>query len=184
MKTGGMEKLMGALLDRQIETGKYGLISAQRLRQALTTGPELDDAEKSLLLLSPVARDDYQQARETIRLETLERLSRNGVETELLPLAAADDGAQEVVILEGNGFSVNLYAQDDAGKQWVILVQLDENFRNSINPMTSLRLMDSGGLEWLRGRDDANGELSGVWLDDEINLLSRTRKYSLFLEPA
>ena len=154
---------------------------SSHLRQALTTGPPLIDREQRLLLLSPVARADYKQIRNEIVSETHERLDRHGVEMNLIPLAAADES--DKVVLKSSGFRVTLYRQEKFGVPWVILVQLGPAYLQAINPMTSLRLADTGGLEWLRGRPDTNGELTGAWNDPETDLLKRIRRFSLMLEP-
>lgn len=184
MNSRAMETLLSTLLDQQIESGKYGFIDETRLREAMTTGPDFTSREKSLFLLSPIARSDYRRVREDVVQEIKAHLLEKDVALELVPLAAADkDTDRESLSINGHGYSINLYRQADIGVQWVILVQLDNNFMNCISPMTRLRLIDSGGLEWLRGRPDANGELTGTWLDEDVDLLDRMRKYSLSLEP-
>jgi hypothetical protein len=49
--------------------------------------------------------------------------------------------------------------------------------------MTELRLVDSGGLEWMRGRSDAEGEMTRAWEDVTIDLLERSSQYTLRLMP-
>lgn len=182
MNTDAMAGLLTELLEPQIESGAYGTIGDDRLREALTSGPELSENEQSLLLLSPVARSDYRRVRREIVEETLDRINRHGVEMDMLPLAAAD--RKDKVVLKSSGFTVTLYRRDELGIPWVILVQLGGVYKQAINPMTTLRLVDTGGLEWLRGRPDANGELTGAWNDPETDLLDRARRFSLVLEPA
>ena len=181
MNTDSMTRLLAEILDSQIETGAHGEINDIRMREALTTGPDLTKQEQSLLLLSPVARGDFQRMRNKIVSEIRDRVSVYGVETELLPLAAASSG--DKITLKNTGFSVTLYCKDDLGIPWVILVQLGNNYQQAINPMTTLKLVDTGGLEWMRGKPDAFGEMTGAWYDFETDLLSRARRFSLVLEP-
>lgn len=182
MNTNGMARLLAGILDSQLETGQYGVVDEHRIRESLTTGPVLTDEEQSLLLLSPVARNDYNTIRRQIKEEVLVQLADNHIEQTLLPLAAAAS-AGDKVLLKGNGFNVTLYKQDNLGIPWVILVQLGKSYLEAINPMTVVRLVDSGGLEWLRGKPDANGEITQPWQDSETDILSRSRRFSLTLEP-
>ena len=176
-----MARLLAEILDSQIESGTYGVIKYNRMQEALTIGPGLTKQEQSILLLSPVAREDFQRMRNKIVAEIRDKISQYGVETELLPLAAAD--LQDKVTLKNTGFSVTLYRKDDLGVPWVILVQLGKNYQQAINPMTTLKLVDTGGLEWMRGKPDTFGEMTGAWYDFETDLLSRARRFSLILEP-
>lgn len=181
MNRDGMAELLAELLEPQIESGKFGEIDRNRLREALTIGPPLTDQEQRLLLLSPVARADYKEMCSAIVSEDRRRLDQHGVEINLMPLAAADES--DKVILKSSGFTVTLYRREKLGIPWVILVQLGPAYQKAVNPMTTLRLADTGGLEWLRGRPDTNGELTGAWSDSETDLLTRARRFSLILEP-
>ena len=182
MNTESMTRLLAEVLDGQVESGAFGAISETRLREAMTNGPDFTRQERSLLLLSPLVRTDYRRIRNETLKDTRGRIKRHNVEVNLLPLAATTE--EETVVLKSSGFTVTLYRQEELGFPWVILVQLDSTYRQAINPMTTLRLADAGGLEWLRGRPDPNGELTGAWYDSEVDLLERVRRYSLILEPA
>ena len=181
MNNDGMARLLAKLLDSQIESGQYGIIEKERLYASLTTGPPLNEKEQSLLLLSPVARFDLQQLREEIKAKLIADLKMKNISQTLLPLAAATEN--DKVILKGNGFNVTLYKHEELGIPWIILVQLGNSYLQAINPMTVLRLVDSGGLEWLRGKPDKNGEITSPWNDNETDLLARSRRFSLTLEP-
>jgi len=181
MNTDGMARLLGEILDSQLETGQYGVLDEERIRAALTNGPPLDEHEHSLLLLSPVARYDYERIRAEVKQEMLDRLHEQQVELEMLPLAAASDADKN--ILRGRGFTVTLLRQEHLGIPWIILVQLGPEYLEAISPLTVLRLVDSGGLEWLRGKPDRNGEITAPWSDPETDLLARSRRFSLTLEP-
>lgn len=182
MKSDGMARLLSEILDPQIESGEYGAIDKGRLRKSLTNGPGLTDQEQSLLLLSPVARGDFKDVRNEILEEVYARIHQQSVDMNMLPLAAAGE-EKDKVILKGRGFSVTLYRRGELGIPWIILVQLGASYLKAINPMTTLRLVDTGGLEWLRGRPDVNGELTGPWSDAETDLLNRAHRFSLVLEP-
>lgn len=181
MNTELMAKLLAGVLDGQIESGTYGEISEDRLKQAMTSGPDFTLEEQRLFMLSPLARADRARMKKKLLKEMNIRLEQQEVEKELIPLAAATEA--DSVVLRGNGFSVTLYRQENTHVTWVILLQLENNYRRAINTMTSLRLTDSGGLEWLRGRPDSNGEITASWDDVETDLLERARRFTLLLEP-
>ena len=181
MNTNGMATLLTELLAPQVETGKYGVISKERLRASLTTGPPLTEHEQTVLLLSPVTRIDWQHIQQQVTHELLAELKARDIEMNLLPMAAATD--EETTKFHGNGFNVTLYRQNDIGIPWIVLVQLGDAYLKAIGPMTTLRLVDSGGLEWLRGKPDKNGEITGSWHDQDTDLLARSRRFSLTLEP-
>ena len=181
MNTESMARLLVEVLDGQVESGAFGVIRETRLREAMTSGPDLTQQERSLLLLSPVARSDYRRIRNEVLQDTRDRIKRHNVEMNLLPLAATTE--EETVVLRSSGFTVTLYSKEELGFPWIILVQLDASYRQAINPMTTLRIADAGGLEWVRGRPDSNGEMTGAWYDTEVDLLERARRFSLVLEP-
>ena len=182
MNMNGVSRLFLEILNSQLESGRYPPLDEKRVRESLTRGPGLTEDEQIILLLSPLARHDYQQVKKKIQEETRLRLYAQGVETELLAMAASSEDGDKM-ILKGNGFTVTLYRQENHDTPWVLLVQVGPLYLQNIYPMTPLRLIDSGGLEWLRGRPDANGEITASWNDPETDLLARSKRFSLILEP-
>ena len=181
MNTSAMARLLAELIEPQVETGQHGEIAGERLRQALTFGPTLTKKEQSVLLLSPVAREDYKKVRKEIVAEIRDRIKQRNITMDILPLAAATQ--DEKVSLTEAGFTVTLYKKTELGFPWIILVQLSSAYQQAINPMTVLKLSDTGGLEWLRGKPDSNGELTGPWKDHKTDILERAGRFSLVLEP-
>ena len=181
MNVNSMARLFSEVLATQVETGQYGGFAPARLREALTTGPSLNEKERCLLLLSPVARDDFHRMRRQMNEEIQARIEQLGVDRHLHALAA--DSEEDTVSLKGNGFGVTLYQRSELGVPWVILVQLGPAYLQAINPMTVLRLVDSGGLEWCRGKPDGQGEITAAWDDRETDILARSKRFSLSLEP-
>ncbi|MCU7805624.1 MAG: hypothetical protein KZQ96_20750 [Candidatus Thiodiazotropha sp. (ex Lucinoma borealis)] len=108
-------------------------------------------------------------------------MDANRVDTSLVSLAASS--LEDKVILKGRSFAVTLYRGLGRDVPWVVLVQLDKNYLDAIEPMTTLRLVDSGGMEWMRGSVDSNGEFTGVWLPSNGDLIKRAQDYSLSLVP-
>jgi len=180
MNTQSLENLFTAMLETQVESGTAGTISKDRLEQAITTGPELTPEEKQILLKSPVARYEYLDAKNRVFASMNEQLQTQHIETNVLPLAASDQSDKHT--FSCSGYRVTLYNKKKYGIPWVILLQLDNSFMKIINPMTIIRLVDSGGLEWLRGKPDINGELTASWLDSDTDLLERSKRFSLNVE--
>ena len=89
------------------------------------------------------------------------------------------------MILTGTGYRVILYRQDNPDTPWLVLVQLEKIYQDILLgfPHTPLRLFDSGGLEWLRGKPNNYGEISATWTDANMDLAQRASQYSLHLEP-
>ncbi len=180
MKTESMQALLAAMLDQQQVEEETRVLEDSRMRESLTTGPELTDSEKTLLLRSPLARYRYQDMQTQISEEIAETLHRQNINTRILPLAAADHSDTQTFTC--TGYKVILYDKHEYGVPWMLLLQLDKAFQDALKPLTKLRLIDSGGLEWMKGQPDANGELVANWTDADTNLVERAKKYSLNLE--
>lgn len=181
MNMDAMAALFSEVLATQVESGEYGALPQARLLEMLTTGPPPTPEEQAVLILSPVAREDYRLIRQQVNDSVRARLKELAIEQELFAMAADSD--EDTLVMRGNGFTVTLYRRNDLGIPWVILVQLGPAYMEAINPMTTLRLVDSGGLEWCRGKPDGQGEVSAFWSDPETDILARSKRFSLVLEP-
>lgn len=168
------------MLDTQQESGTHGAMSDSRMRQSLVIGPGLTAEEKGILLKSPIARYRYMDIKRAVTRQIEQDLKVFHIGTEILPLAASDHSDTHAFAC--SGYRVVLYDKNELGIPWVILLQLDKSFQKAINPLTVLRLVDSGGLEWLRGKPDRNGELAASWSDADTDLLERSKQFSLNLE--
>lgn len=177
----GMARLLRDILDQQIEDGTSGSIERERVEDAVTTGPRLDAGEKAVLLLSPYARHVYFEIAREQRADVNRRLSTRNVDTRAMKLAASHE--IDKVEIPGRGFTVTLYRARDVNEPLVLLLRLSDAYRQAVNPMTRLRLSDSGGLEWLRGVPDHNGQITGMWSDPKMDLVERAASYELILEP-
>jgi len=181
MNAQSLEHLFSSMLDQQIESGNAGTISRERIERILTSGPGLSQREKQVLLRSPIARYEYYDTKSKILVSIKRKLAQQHINTEIVPLAATDDSADRH-IFSCTGFRVTIYDKKAFGIPWVILLQFGTTFMKVIHPMTVVRLVDSGGQEWLRGKPDENGELTASWLDVETDLLDRVRRFSLNIE--
>lgn len=181
MNIQSIERLFASMLDQQVELGNVGTINRDRFKRALTSGPDLTEKEKRILLVSPIARYEYHDIKREVLASIEQKIEEQHINTEIVPLAASDDSADRH-IFPCTGFRVTMYDKKKYGIPWILLLQLDTTFMNIINPMTVVRLVDSGGQEWLLGKPDKNGELTASWLDTETDLLDRVRRFSLNIE--
>ena len=76
--------------------------------------------------------------------------------------------------------TVKLFPLDEHGARWTVFVKLAEPIHNSL--VSGIRLVDTGGVQWLTGYVDKDGELSADWTYEE-SPLQRLHRYALRLEP-
>lgn len=176
-------RLLADILSRQTDDDQGLAVDEQRLRKALTAGPALTIAEKNRLLSSPADRAVYFRIKREITADIELQWYRLGLHAELAVKAAAGSD-NEIRYQSANGpFSVTLFKQDTPDMPWLVLIKLDRAMRDTLHPMNIVRLVDSGGLEWTRGRPDTRGELSFGWFDLDITpdrrLLDHTLKLDL-----
>lgn len=178
----GMKRLLAAVLDSQIEPEQNLNIDQERLRQALTSGPPLNTDEQRRIWSSPLTRAEYLSLKRQINAEIRIRWRERDFELRLIGRAAAD-GSDELRYDSSDGsFQITLMRQPDEDMPWLVLLTLSTGLRETLYPSTELRLIDSGGLEWVRGQPDTRGEISFGWYD-LINLPDqRLREYTLVLE--
>ena len=155
----GVQALLAEILEAQLGRAEAENIPQERIVEALTRGPGLTNEEKRLLWLSPEARDTYLAIRRRLSRSLEQRLRDRGIEMETT-LLAASGGETDNFSCEGEGWTV--VAQKDGG-EWIVSLHLKETARQAIPPMTTLQLVDKGGVEWLRGRPDESGDINAVW---------------------
>ena len=174
--------LLAALLNSQIEPDNSPIIDNMRLYEAFTTGPGLNNEEQRILCLSPTSRARYLQIKRKINAEIRSRWRAQGLALSLIAKAAAAQNTLLDFQAADGSFSVTLYRQDDADMPWMILLRLSPRVRDTLHSTTMIRLVDSGGLEWVRGRPDARGEISFGWYDLQNPAEQRLREYALTLD--
>jgi len=177
MQIESIEKLVSSMLDMQIETGdKTDLTS-------FTADPNepLSTDAITRLIKSPIARYQFIDALNAEHGLATEKLVNQGVELQLVPLAASESD-NTVNEFQCSGFSVVMYDNRDKGCPIIILLQLNKVVLDVFIPLSIVRLYDSGGLEWLRGKPNQNGEVSAEWLDVRVDLFSRVKRYNLQIE--
>jgi hypothetical protein len=181
MNPDAMQRLLAAILAEQPERPDAGIaLDEARLRRALSGAEPLSTAEQQVLWTSPAARR---------RLAILYRVQRAaqslawqqaGIASQIPYLAAADTAVQPVTIDTHPSLTVKLFPLDAHGARWTIFVKLTESIHNSL--VSGIRLVDTGGAQWLTGYVDKDGELSADWTHQE-SPLQRLHRYELRLEP-
>lgn len=171
---------LAAALEQQVEGPDLGVISADRIREALTTGPDFSAEEQRLLWFSPDVRESYFSVRESLDREIQDQLHVDGF-GEGLGLRAASS-VSDVQTIEGRGYVLTIF-HDQIGDQheWSLSLQLDEDFRSRLFAKTVVRFYDSGGVTWLKGVPDQIGQIGGLWEVSDETPLDRAAKYQLFV---
>ena len=105
---------------------------------------------------------------------------RAGMAPQMAYLAAADPAVQPVTIDTHPHFTLKLFPLDAAGTRWTIYLKLSDTAYQTL--LTGVRLVDTGGLQWLAGQVDDDGELSADWTHPEPPL-QRLHRYALRVEP-
>lgn len=181
MNPDAMQWLLAAILAEQPERSDAGIaLDEARLRRALSGAEPLSAAEQQVLWTSPAARR---------RLAILHRVQcaaqylawqQAGIAPQISYLAAADAAVQPITIDTHPYLTVKLFPLDEHGARWTVFVKLAKPIHNSL--VSGIRLVDTGGVQWLTGYVDKDGELSADWTHEE-SPLQRLHRYALRLEP-
>src|SRR5688572_17843588 len=102
-----------------------------------------------------------------------------GIAPQIFYLAAADAAIQPIIINTHPDLTVKLFSLDDQAERWTIFLKLSEAVHDSL--VSGVRLVDTGGMEWLAGHVDSDGELSADWPHHE-SPRQRLDHYALRLE--
>jgi hypothetical protein len=181
MNPEALKHLMAAVLAEQPESTDAGMaLDEARLQQALSGEEPLSAAEQHLLWTSPVARRRLAMLRDSQRATQYLAWQRAGIAPQIAYLAAADPVVQPVTIDTHPHCTIKLFPQDTDGKLWTIYLKLSDTAYQTL--LTGVRLVDTGGLQWMAGHVDSDGELSTDWAHPEPPL-QRLHRYELRLEP-
>jgi hypothetical protein len=176
-----MQRLLAAILAQQPERIDAAMaLDEARLRQALSGEEPLSEAEQHLLWTSPAVRQRLTALHDAQRAEQYLAWRRAGIETQMAYLAAADPTVQPITIDTHPHLTVKLFPLDEQGERWTIFLKLSDTMHASL--LSGIRLVDTGGLQWLAGQVDNDGELSADWPHQE-SPLQRVHHYALRLEP-
>lgn len=171
--------VLSAVLEHQTGEDIVGIITEERLHEALTTGPEFSAEERRLLWFSPDVRETYFTVRESLDREMRDDLVVNGYGHEQRLRTASS--STDVEFIEGQGYRLSIF-RDLIGDQteWTLSLQLEETFRSRLFARTVVRFYDSGGVTWVKGIPDEMGQIGAVW-EHEESPMERASKYGLSL---
>lgn len=181
MNPEALKRLMASILAEQPESADAGMaLDETRLRRALSGEEPLGAAEQRLLLTSPAARRRLTTLWDSQRAAQYLAWHRAGIAPQIAYLAAADPAAQPVTIDTHPHFTLKLFPLDADGKLWTIYFKLSDTAHQTLR--TGVRVVDTGGVQWLAGHVDDDGELSADWTHQEPPL-QRLHRYELRVEP-
>jgi hypothetical protein len=181
MNAKALKRLLAAMLAQQPEHADAGMaLDEARLRRALSGEEPLTAAEQHLLWTSPAARQRLVALRDAQRAAQYLAWQQVGIESQIYYLAAADSAVQPITIDTHLDLTVKLFPLDDQGEHWTIFLKLSASAHQTL--LSGIRLVDTGGVEWLAGHVDSDGELSADWTHHE-SPLRRVHRYALRLEP-
>ena len=181
MNREAMQRLMAAILAEQPESVDAGIaLDEARLRRALSGEEPLSAAEQRLLWTSPAARRRLTMLWDSQRAAQYLAWHQAGIAPQIAYLATADPAVQPITIDTHPHFIIKLFPLDADGKHWTIFLKLSDTAHQTL--LTGVRLVDTGGLQWLAGPVDGDGELSADWTHPEPPL-QRLHRYELRVEP-
>ena len=181
MNPEALKHLMAAILAEQPESADAGMaLDEVRLRRVLSGEELLSAAEQRLLWTSPAARRRLITLWDSQRAAQYLAWHQAGITPQIAYLAAADPAVQPVTIDTHPHFTIKLFPLDTDGKHWTIFLKLSDTAYQTL--LTGVRLVDTGGLQWLAGSVDGDGELSADWTHPEAPL-QRLHRYALRIEP-
>jgi len=181
MNPDAMQRLLTAILAEQPERPDAGIaLDEARLRRALSGAEPLSTAEQQVLWTSPAARRRLALLHRVQRAAQYLAWQQAGIAPQISYLAAADAAVQPVTIDTHPHLTVKLFPLDEHGARWTVFVKLAEPIHNSL--VSGIRVVDTGGVQWLTGYVDKDGELSAEWTYEE-SPLQRLHRYALRLEP-
>jgi hypothetical protein len=125
-----------------------------------------------------------QQAAPAPPVEALrQRLARSerqpGVALQITYRAAAARPGHPITIATHPALTIKLFPLDEQGDRWTIFLKLTEQGQKTLG--TAIRLVDTGGMQWLAGQVDEDAELSADWPHQE-SPPQRLYRYELRVE--
>lgn len=170
--------ILAAALQAQDGSASADYVSAERIREALMQGPPLSPEEEAVIWGSPDARDLYFTVRRMVRREAEFNLQAAGFGAELRLRAA--QGASETESVRGVGFVLTIF-RDRVGEdeEWSLWLQVEAELRNNLPKNMPVCVRDNGGLTWIEGKPDAQGQVTCVWNHQAETPLERLGKFTI-----
>lgn len=174
-------RLMATMLAEQSDRDDADMaLDEARLRRVLSGDAPLSAIEQRLLWTSPTARQRLAMLWESRHAAQYLAWQRAGVSPQIHYQAAADQAVQPITIETHPHCTIKLFPLDADGAHWTVYIKLSDTVQQTL--LSGIRLVDSGGLQWLAGQVDNDGELSADWPHAEPPL-QRLHRYALRLEP-
>lgn len=142
-------------------TAQLGLLSIDRITEALVGERPLEAAEQKAMLYSPAARGRLRFLVEAKRADRLFRWRELDVETSL-ELRAAAGGPVEPVSIANTDFTLTALPLDEQGNEWLLHLKISCRLVDELQ-QSPLIVRDEQGETWLKGVPDDDGELSAPW---------------------
>jgi len=175
------DDLLLQVMGQQVDDGDTSDLDEARIEQALTSGPGFSEAESRELWRSPFTRSTLMEVKERLCRELRHRWQEEDrVPFAELRAAAAGDG---VVTVQGKGFTLTIFPQDDTMAPWILSLEVDAEHCRELGAGLRFQLIDSGGMVWLTGRPNSRGEINDEWYDRSISPQDRLIKHHLSLIP-
>ena len=168
------------VLNRQVELAEDADLAqaAPRLR-AYAEGEPWREEDIQLVWTSPGARRLYLRARAAVveRVET--GWADRGLARDFLR-RAADSAADNEVVMQEAGVTIRVLQAPGSG-DWMINVVLSHRAVELLPAGMKIKLVDSGGQEWLQGEPDRAGGVDAFWESTDQTPIERLREHSLSL---
>jgi hypothetical protein len=170
--------ILAAALEAQEGSASADYVEAERIREALMQGPPLTLDEEAIIWGSPDARDLYFTVRRLVRREAEFALQAAGFGTELRLRAA--QSASEMESITGDGFVLTIFC-DRVGEdeEWSLWLRVEPELRKTLPQNMPVCLRDSGGLTWIEGKLDAQGQMTGTWGHEAETPYDRLGKFGI-----
>lgn len=168
---------LAAALEHQTGAEVHGVITYERMYEALTDGPKFSQDERRLLWFSPDVRALYAQVRRSVDRETSAKLREAGYGEELHLRAAADTA--EVQTIRGKGYVLTIFRDDEPEEEWSLSLRLEPALRSILPSRSVVKLADLGGLTWVEGIPDGAGQISALWQNKDETPIARAVRFGL-----
>lgn len=176
-----LDAILADLLNGQTEMADESELEGLEGRiQAYAEGAPWQPRDVELVWTSPSARRRYLQARKAVLARLADRWNDQGFGRQFLR-RAADGGPSDILALEEAGVTVRILRAPGSG-DWLVSVVLSPEALALLPDGVNIRLVDSGGREWLRGEPDRAGGVDAFWEDADQSPIERLREHALNLE--
>ncbi len=177
MKDVELEILFDALAGQPLRS--EARLSAERIRQVLEGGPPFSFQEEQMLWECRASREAFWRTRDTM-IQEARRYWQDEGHGEVVWLRAA--AGQGPVTIKGNGYSVSCFRTQSDAPRWVVSLKIEREIAGKLPRRTKVRLVDTGGREWLKGAIDDTCQIGVIWNDPGISPVDRAHEHGIRLD--